>query len=1181
MSLAGYLFGNVDEQGRLDNDLDEELKQTLQHVDANVFSQIFNPDTFGIQTSHNQTGSDLDDDDDMTNGQQEEEETAIHVVPMTQHAATAIDYSDFDETVPDDSPTKNNTPYLPRPRNSIPSKLSKMPVSRMKKNPVSKSITRRYLEEEDDDYDTQEPPILPSITTTMSSSPLSQLSTPLPKSSSPSYLSSLPESVTNNAAMDITQLFPAFERGKVLKFSDLFMTRIKRRTKIQTPLDHMYMGDGFNYVMAADQQNIFLHQPYKRRKLDISKNDQDDSDDDDLEQRHQSTTTKGLHQQRYLGMDNHLYHAIMLEPWEKEILWDDPEPTRLRATGELARSNAAVMTAITTTNKGRIKRTTFGDSILNHDLENGDWLESVIWDDEGDDKTTKSTTTSTDRSRLDPDSIKVILDLNDPHMLFDAESMEDSQQQLLPIKHVVKKGRKPNPRPIPKMPLIYTSDPDSRSKLPQSRFNISNDRHYDMNFAVVRVRQTHGQLVVQHSIPALQLHRTLYKTKMTKSELRSFHRPLFQFPVNTDISFTRVRLMKKKQKNKKPSSANGTNVNGSTADDDAIMRTTKDLTLKDTSSFVLLEYSEEHPPIISNVGMGTLIVNYYRKTDPKDDHIPHMDIGEPFVLEVEDTSPFMTFGNVEPGQTIPVMYNNMVRAPLFSHQVRHTDFLLVRSTYHGQSRYYLREIPALYVMGQTYPVQEVPGPQSRRVTTTVKNRLQIVAYRLLAKHPQHRLKMSKLASRFPEYQDIQVRQRLKEFLEFNRHSKDKGGGYWKVRPSKETGERHPPTEDQLRLMCTPEMVCLYESMLVGERHLQDLGYSNINDTVDQDDNSTSQLETEQQLAPWFATRNFINACQGKAMLKLSGDGDPTGCGEGFSFIRVSMKDIFLRAGESAEMKLAQIKSRPKSAHRYNVAEQQQVYKEEIERIWNAQWNALSQTEEPDYTPQDNMDDSSADERELDQINSPMTPDHMEWRHQRRYDRANSEGYYDDMDDNISVTESYSSQAQHRNRELKITRQMRQENGEIKPVVEIVRDPAVIKAYIAQRQLIIENTADLEAIDPTNSHEKNARMKKQTQQQLAKLKKMTERRRQRQLSKTAALAENPVLGLMRGKREGAMRRCGNCGQLGHMKTNKSCPNFPDKNNNNNKDTLPDQDVDEGRNPTSTSPASQSVLPFPPL
>lgn len=284
-----------------------------------------------------------------------------------------------------------------------------------------------------------------------------------------------------------------------------------------------------------------------------------------------------------------------------------------------------------------------------------------------------------------------------------------------------------------------------------------------------------------------------------------------------------------------------------------------------------------------------------------------MEIGEPFVLEVEDTSPFMTFGNVEPGQTIPVMYNNMVRAPLFQHQVKSTDFLLIRSTHRGQSRYYLREIPAIFAMGQTYPVQEVPGPQSRRVTTTVKNRLQIVAYRLIAKHPQQRLKMSKLSSRFPEYQDIQVRQRLKEFLEFNRHSKDKGGGYWKVRPSKDLRggtERRPPGEEQLRQMCTPEMVCLYESMLVGERHLLDLGYGNVNDdTADQDESNASQLETEQQLAPWFATRNFINACQGKAMLKLSGEGDPTGCGEGFSFIRVSMKDIFLRAGESAEKKL--------------------------------------------------------------------------------------------------------------------------------------------------------------------------------------------------------------------------------------------------------------------------------------
>jgi transcription initiation factor TFIID subunit 1 len=47
------------------------------------------------------------------------------------------------------------------------------------------------------------------------------------------------------------------------------------------------------------------------------------------------------------------------------------------------------------------------------------------------------------------------------------------------------------------------------------------------------------------------------------------------------------------------------------------------------------------------------------------------------------------------------------------------------------------------------------------------------------------------------------------------------------------------------------------------------------------------------------------------------------------------------------------------------------------------------------------------------------------------------------------------------------------------------------------------------------------MKKRIQDRLAKLKRNAERRRQRQLAKQAALAENPVLGLSRGKREGAM------------------------------------------------------------
>lgn len=50
--------------------------------------------------------------------------------------------------------------------------------------------------------------------------------------------------------------------------------------------------------------------------------------------------------------------------------------------------------------------------------------------------------------------------------------------------------------------------------------------------------------------------------------------------------------------------------------------------------------------------------------------------------------------------------------------------------------------------------------------------------------------------------------------------------------------------------------------------------------------------------------------------------------------------------------LAEAENRPKSAHRYNVAEQQQIYKSEIERIWKAQFDSLSRKDEPELLPED-------------------------------------------------------------------------------------------------------------------------------------------------------------------------------------------------------------------------------------
>ena len=141
----------------------------------------------------------------------------------------------------------------------------------------------------------------------------------------------------------------------------------------------------------------------------------------------------------------------------------------------------------------------------------------------------------------------------------------------------------------------------------------------------------------------------------------------------------------------------------------------------------------------------------------------------------------MKFGYVYPGQTVPALYNNLIRAPLFRHKPYQTDFLVIkyvfprwskivevlnvyRNTVKNETRYYIREIKNLYTVGQTYPVTEVPGPHSRKITNTIKHRLQIIAFKLLQKSAEERLKISRLMKYFPDQNELQMRQRLKAGL---------------------------------------------------------------------------------------------------------------------------------------------------------------------------------------------------------------------------------------------------------------------------------------------------------------------------------------------------------------------------------------------------------------------------------
>ena len=129
------------------------------------------------------------------------------------------------------------------------------------------------------------------------------------------------------------------------------------------------------------------------------------------------------------------------------------------------------------------------------------------------------------------------------------------------------------------------------------------------------------------------------------------------------------------------------------------------------------------------------------------------------------------------------------------------------------------------------------------------------------------------------------------------HRRGPHQGFWRLKPSWAV-----PTDVEMLKMVGPEQVVLTESMQVGQRHLQDAGYSQAADVAEGDE---SNLSVEQQLAPWITTKNFLFATQAKAMLRLHGEGDPSGRGEAFSFIRISMKDIFVKAGEDYDQKMGQ------------------------------------------------------------------------------------------------------------------------------------------------------------------------------------------------------------------------------------------------------------------------------------
>ncbi|KAG5445975.1 Transcription initiation factor TFIID subunit 1 [Clonorchis sinensis] len=440
---------------------------------------------------------------------------------------------------------------------------------------------------------------------------------------------------------------------------------------------------------------------------------------------------------------------------------------------------------------------------------------------------------------------------------------------------------------------------------PKDPLNLSNDEYYAIRSGALGGL---GALArcgpLQHSTPAVELWPPFFPTYMGPLRLRQFHRvplkrylrgPMAQYNIPFPVTNLVRQIQRKAREREEEKAATG-------GGDIFFMRTPADLSGTD-GDVVLCEFSEEYPPLMTQIGMASRIINYYRPLYPRDRALspaPHASSDPPnlpygsLVYVTGTDSPFL--GVIRPGGCLQTLENNMYRAPIYPHTMPNTDFLLIRNR-NGIS---IRRIKDIFTVGQEIPLMEVPGPNSKRANNFVRDFLQVFILRLFLHSTDEpkRIKIEEIRKAFPNHSESSVRKRLKVCADFRRTGSD--ASWWVLR-----NDYRLPSEEEVRYLVTPEDCCAHYSMLAAELRLKDAGYGekslfvfDENQEEEEDKEGQPKMEDEVRAAPWNTTRAYLASQRGGCFLELHGAADPTGCGEAFSYSKTSAKPgaLFRQAG---------------------------------------------------------------------------------------------------------------------------------------------------------------------------------------------------------------------------------------------------------------------------------------------
>lgn len=865
--------------------------------------------------------------------------------------------------------------------------------------------------------------------------------------------------------------------------------------------------------------------------------------------------------------------------------------------------------------------------VENEDLVYGRWEDDVIWDAENMKSVPKPSILT-----LDPNDENIILGIPD-----DIDPSKQIAGQATPVKVKI-----PHPHVkkskilLGKAGVINVLQEDTPPPPPKSPdrdpFNISNDIYYMPRTSETTLRlKVGGGNLIQHSTPVVELRTPFVQTHMGPMRLRNFHRPpmkRFSHGVLADPGphtvMPLIKHIKKKAKQRE------TERMASGGGDVFFMRTPEDLTGRD-GDLILIEFCEEHPPLMNQVGMCSKIKNYYKRKAAKDSNPPQYRYGE---TAYAHTSPFL--GILHPGQSIQAVENNMYRAPIYEHLIPQTDFLVIRT----RQQYYIREIDSLYVAGQQCPLYEVPGPNSKRANNFVRDFLQVFIYRLFWKSRDNprRIKMDDIKRAFPSHSESSIRKRLKLCADFKRTGMD--SNWWVIKP-----EFRLPTEEEIRAMVSPEQCCAYFSMVAAEQRLKDAGYGEkflFTPAEDDDEEMQLKMDDEVKVAPWNTTRAYIQAMKGKCLLQLTGPADPTGCGEGFSYVRVPNKPTQSKEEQESQPKrtvtgtdadlrrlslnnakallrkfgvpeeeikklsrwevidVVRTLSTEKAkageegmdkfsrGNRFSIAEHQERYKEECQRIFDLQNRVLASaevlsTDEGESSDEDSDEDIEEMGKNIENMlanKKTSTQLSLEREEQERQELRkmimegdDKKGKDKKKDDDDNQDQSFAQQG----RVLKIIRTFRNPEGREYTRVEIVRKPAVIDAYVRIRTTKDENFIRQFATLDEAQKEEMKREKRRIQEQLRRIKRNQEKERLNNVAHQSHLTPNvpseklsnpndsspttitpstskslnasPNKPKRRTKLKPDLKlKCGACGNVGHMRTNKACPLYQNSGSN---------------------------------